>query len=186
MSKLDNLSKLTKCLKENLPLEGNQNTVLTAKTCKRFDGCSAPICPLYEFGGIWYPDEEVCKLAEFNCELWLKQQKKIAKKARNKDFYFVYEMLNHNYVVTVATEGIDPDKECSDNEGMVNKWLKKHPGKKAKTKDQLDLLRIQLAGFRKAKTTEKKDQSAEEISKKDANPLGVLEPSLPQQYQSAT
>ena len=156
--------------------ENQQNKVLTAKDCLQFESCSAPICPMFGSSGIWFPDEEICTSRNYSALPWIKRQRKISRKVRNKDFLFTYEMLNHNCIVTVATEGLDPDADFADTETLVKRWLKKHSEKKAKTKDELELLRNRMAGIRKGLTTKKNDQSAEEIRKKDANPLRVLEP----------
>lgn len=157
--------------------ENQQNKAITAKDCPKFESCSAPICPMFGGSGIWYPDEEICTSRNQSALPWIKRQRKVARKVRNKDFFFTYEMLNHNCIVTVATEGIDPDADFADTETLVKRWLKKHSEKKAKTKEELDLLRIQLAGFRKGLTTEKKDQSAGENKKRDANPLELSQAS---------
>lgn len=192
MVKLTENYNQNKSVEENLPPVDNQETNETptsSRTCSRFDNCSAPLCPADQGslnGSQWYCDEEICTAHAFSGLPWLKQQRKIARKVRNKDFYFNYEMLNRNCVITVATEGLDPDKDIVDTDSLVKRWLNKHPEKKAKTKEEIDLLRNRMAGIRKGLTTKKNDQSAEEIKKKDANPLGVLETSLPQQYESVT
>ena len=100
------------------------------KECKRFDSCSAPICPLFGYSGLWYPDEEICQSRKFNHEPWIRNQKKIDRKVLNKDFYFTKEMLERNCVITVATEGLDPDKSDLDDERALKDWLSKHPEKR--------------------------------------------------------
>lgn len=178
MSKLDNLSKLTKCLKENLPLEGNQTTTLRAKDCPRWDSCSANICPLDLIDNAgWFPDEEICTSRNYSALPWIKRQRKIARKVRNKDFFFTHKMLNHNCIVTVATEGIDPDADFADTETLVKRWIKKHSEKKAKSQDQIERSKNSLAKYRQGLTPLKNDQSVEEIRKKDANPLGLSQAS---------
>lgn len=177
MPKLQEISIESKS-PNNLSGENQQNKVLTAKDCPRWNPCSANICPLdLIVNAGWYPDEEICTSRNYSALPWIKRQRKIARKVRNKDFFFTYEMLNHNCIVTVATEGIDPDADFADTETLVKRWLKKHPEKKAKTKEELELLKNRLSGFRQGLTTEKNDQSAEEIGKNDANPLGVLQAS---------
>jgi hypothetical protein len=187
MPKLQEISIESKSLQENSSLEGNQTTALKAKDCPRWDSCSANICPLDLIdNAAWFPDEEICAVRNFSTLPWVKRQRKIARKVRNKDYFFTMDMLNQDCIITAATEGLDPDADFANTETLIKRWLEKHPEKKAKTKDQLDLLRIQLSGFRKGLTTEKNDQSAEESRIKDANPLRVLEPILPQQYESVT
>jgi len=59
--------------------------------CK-FESCSAPICPLDEQSlkkGIWYPGEEICH-KRLGLQ-WIKIQRRIAKKVKNKDRYFTYK-----------------------------------------------------------------------------------------------
>jgi hypothetical protein len=73
----------------------------------------------------------------------------------------------------------------ADTDTLVKKWLLKHPEKKAKTNEEIEVLRNRMAGIRRGLTTEKKDQSAEEIGTKDTNPSRVLEPNSPGQYESA-
>lgn len=151
-----------------------ENKVLTAKDCPRWDSCSANICPLDLIdNAAWYPKEEICTSRIYSTLPWIKRQRKVARKVRNKDFFFTYEMLNHNCIVTVATEGIDPDADFADTETLVKRWLKKHSEKKAKTKEELELLKSRLSGFRQGLTPLKKDQSAGENIKRDANPLGL-------------
>ena len=56
--------------------------------CK-FESCSAPICPLDEQSmkkSIWYPDEDICH-KRLGLQ-WIKIQRRIKKKAKNKDRYF--------------------------------------------------------------------------------------------------
>lgn len=130
--------------------------------CKNFDSCSCQICPHYGYSGEWIPDEEPCKSREFSHELWVIQMKKIAKKVRNRDFFFTYEMLNNDCIITAATEGIDPDSDPSQRDTLVNRWLKKHPEKKAKTKEELEILRNRLSDFRKVSSPIMNDQSADE------------------------
>jgi len=97
--------------------------------CKRFDSCSAPICPYYG-GDIWYPDEEICMNKAFSRLLWIKNQRKIAKKSQNSDTFFTLRMLEQNCVIRAGITGIDPDMKLEDTEKEVNKWLKNHPVKK--------------------------------------------------------
>ena len=106
---------------------------MKAEECKRFDRCSAPLCPLDEESlgsGIFYPNEEVCQLQAF-CKLdWIRNQRKIAKKSRNVDFYFTHRMLEQNCVIGRGIEGLDPDHDISERERDVARWLKQHPEKR--------------------------------------------------------
>ena len=113
-----------------LPKNAMLLEVMNPTDCHRFDSCSAPICPLLGCSGIWYPDEEICQAREYNHEPWIRNQKKIARKVRNKDFYFTKEMLERNCIITTATEGLDPDKSDLDDERALTDWLRKHPEKR--------------------------------------------------------
>lgn len=188
MTKVDINLIQNKPLKEDSPLEGNQESkVLTAKDCPQFESCSAPLCPLDLIdNAAWSPDEEICAGHNYSTLPWVRRQRKIARKVRNKDYFFTIDMLNQNCTLTVATEGIDPDANLAATKTLVKTWLKKHPEKKAKTKEDIELLRNRMVGIRKGLNTKKNDQSAGAIGKRDANPLGLSEASLSWQYQSAT
>jgi hypothetical protein len=105
--------------------------------CKYFDeGCSAPLCPLDLESlncGRWYPDEEICKNREFTNPTWIKNQKKIAKRARDKEKYFTIEMLNRNCAIAKGIVGLDPDRA---EEPQLKEWLKKHPELSEKEKER--------------------------------------------------
>jgi hypothetical protein len=141
--------------------ENQQNEVLTAKDCPRWDSCSANICPLDLIdNAAWYPDEEICTSRTYSTLPWIKRQRKIARKVRNKDYFFTLDMLNQDCIITTATEGLDPDADFADTETLVKRWCKKHPEKKAKTKEEIELLKSRMAGIREGLTTKKNDQSA--------------------------
>ena len=92
--------------------------------CRKWDVCSAPLCPLdkHKEDKIWYPDEEICRV--YTNPQFIKTQKKIAKKAKDKNTFYTYDMLNRNIRVTSAIKGIDPDK---DFKSQMLKWNKSHP-----------------------------------------------------------
>ena len=123
--------------------------------CKYYDGCSAPLCPMLSEDEnqnyIWYPDEEICKRTS-NLPEWVKQQRKVAKKA-NPDsywFYFTLDMLKVRFRVTKSVKGIDPNKEESP---QLKQWFKRNKGiKKRKiSNDQRNKKREQLAKAREIK-----------------------------------
>jgi len=98
--------------------------------CKRFDGCSAPLCPMDKgslSNGIWYPMESYCTYRAYSNLLWVRRQRKISKKVRNQDFYFNYEMLCRNCRITAATEGLDADRTKITEAQQLKRWLKRHP-----------------------------------------------------------
>ena len=115
---------------------------ITGKTksyqCRHFDYCSASLCPLDSEPlktGIWYSDEEVCRLK--SVPNWVKIQKKIAKKTKDKNTYYTYEMLNRNCKVGTGMTGLNPDKS---EELQLIAWLEKHPLKKALSEKQKKIL----------------------------------------------
>lgn len=164
MPNVDNLSDQNKSLKENSPLEGNSQetneTPTSSRTCSKFDYCSAPICPVDQIGAIWYPFEETCTAHAFSSLPWVKQQRKIARKARNVDFFFNYEMLCQNCVITCATEGLDPDKTEINDERALELWLGKHPEKRELTEEEREIKRKSFNANVLSRTPVQKDQMA--------------------------
>lgn len=91
--------------------------------CPSFLTCNAPMClldPKVETS-CWYPDEEICK--KNKPPLWIRNQKKIKKKAKDPTKYFTFEMLSQNCIIGKRIEGLYPDKP---EEGQLKRWLKKH------------------------------------------------------------
>lgn len=150
---------------------------MEAKECSVWENCSANICPADEINmdcACWYPNEEYCTAHKFSKLLWVKNQRKIARKARNKDLYFTKEMLDRNFIITAATEGLDPDKTDYQDDRAVKNWLRKHPEKKEKTETEKEILRNRLLKYRKGIIPITKDQSAEENLNFDGISLGEL------------
>jgi len=84
--------------------------------CKYFNMCSAPLCPMSEQSlknGLWYPDEEVCRLRRFASCAWVRKQKKISNKAGVNNGYFTVETLRSIKAVKCGIKGIDPDKKVA-------------------------------------------------------------------------
>jgi hypothetical protein len=107
------------------------------ENCKRSNVCNAPLCPLDKESlknGIWYPNEEICKLRKFSNEKFIKNQKKIIKKIKSDNTYFTYNMLNQNIKISDDIQGLDPDKisanivEKFEKEKLkaVNNWIKSY------------------------------------------------------------
>jgi hypothetical protein len=75
------------------------------KNCKFYGSCSAPLCPMLSdeqnTNCIWYPDEDICRKRK-GLPDWVKQQRKIAKKAKPENFwhYFTLDMLKVRFRVT--------------------------------------------------------------------------------------
>ncbi|MBA7580880.1 hypothetical protein ES708_22777 [subsurface metagenome] len=84
---------------------------------------------------IWYPDEEICRLK--TVPNWVKIQKKIAKKTKDKNTYYSYEMLSRNCKVGSGMTGLNSDKP---EKPQLTAWLKKHPPKKALSEKQKKIL----------------------------------------------
>lgn len=106
--------------------------------CRHFDSCSASLCPLdpeHLKVEIWYPDEEICKLR--TVPNWVRIQRKIAKKTKDKNTYYTYEMLNRNCRIGRGMVGLNPDKS---EEPQLKDWLKKHPQKKTISEKQKKIL----------------------------------------------
>jgi hypothetical protein len=116
----------------------NKINKLKSDQCRHFVCCSAPLCPLDEKhlkADIWYPDEEICRLK--TVPNWVKIQKKIVKKTKDKNTYYSYKMLNHNCKVGTGMTGLNPDRP---EELQLIAWLKKHPPKKAISEKQKKML----------------------------------------------
>jgi len=116
----------------------NKVNKLESEQCKYFDYCNAPLCPLnakHLIIDAWYPDEEICRLK--TVPKWIKTQKKIAKKTKDKNKYYTYKMLNRNCKVKIGIAGLDPDKP---EKLQLRAWLKKHPQKKALSEKQKKVL----------------------------------------------
>ena len=136
---------------------------MEAKECIRFDSCSAPLCPLDENSlnnGIWYFDEEICHLREF-CHLpWIRNQKKIAKKARDYDSYFTLRMLEQNCMIKAGITGIDSETPLDAVEREEKKWLNNQPVKKELSQQereaQLKHLKKMRESINQGNTPEKK------------------------------
>lgn len=74
------------------------------------EGCSAPIYPEDESSlknAIWYPDEPICPKRGLNLS-WLKIQKRIARKAKDKDRYFTFK--DFQVLRVRSPRGHNPDK----------------------------------------------------------------------------
>jgi len=97
--------------------------------CPKYEACSATICPLDNpgEGSIWYPDDEICKNKDYFDLDWIKNQKKIAKKAKDDSKYFNFQMLNRNCRITKGIVGLEPEK---DEGPQLKKWLGLHPAQK--------------------------------------------------------
>jgi hypothetical protein len=123
--------------------------------CKYYDGCNAQLCPMLSDEDnnnyIWYPDEDICRRKK-NIPDWIRQQRKVAKKANpdNFWFYFTIDMLKVRFRVTNSVKGIDPNKEDSP---QLKQWFKRNKGTKKRkiSNEQRKQRREQLAKAREIK-----------------------------------
>ena len=118
--------------------------------CPRFEICSAPLCPLEEKelqNKIWYPDDEFCKKSP--APKWVADQRKIAKKAKDRNKYFTYDMLRRNCRISKGISGLDPEK---DEAPQLVRWFEMHPEKR-----ELSLLEKKIIAKRFKKAREEKE-----------------------------
>ena len=96
------------------------------ESCKHFDGCSAPICPV-DPGSVencaWFPDEDVCQLI-VGVPDWIRRQRRIAKKGYGfKRGCFTVRMLDRK--CRLPSNGVDPAR--GDPIDLEAAWIEKHP-----------------------------------------------------------
>lgn len=104
---------------------------MKAKDCKRFDSCSAPLCPLDVSNlknSIWYADEVICPLREFCKTTMVNNQNKIARRTRDLYTYYTKKMLEQKCIIRNGITGIDPDKELGTSAKDEIKWITVHKG----------------------------------------------------------
>lgn len=97
------------------------------KECRFYERCGAQLCPEDKASlknCCWFADEEICRNPDYSKFQFIKTQKKIAKKSKDNNTYYTYEMLNRNFRVTTAIIGLNPD---NDREYELNKWFKSKP-----------------------------------------------------------
>jgi len=83
--------------------------MIMSEECVSYEGCSATLCPLeIDSNHVWFPDEDICR--KHGKVDWIKKQRKIARKANNKDTYFTVDMLKEVKRVTANIVGADPDR----------------------------------------------------------------------------
>lgn len=117
---------------------------MTPKDCKKFERCSAPLCPLKENTSnniIWYPDEEICSLRDYGKTIMIRNQRKISRKVLDTDCFFTQEMLSLRFVVGKRITGIDPDIPISELDKEVQKWIRQHPERRSLSSEQKEKLK---------------------------------------------
>ncbi len=126
--------------------------------CRYYESCSAQLCPVLSdeqnSNYNWYPNEKICRRRK-GLPNWVRQQRKIAKKAKpeNYRYYFTLEMLKVRFRVTKSVKGLDPNIDLEKEGLQLKAWHKKHKGiKKRRISDELKEKRRQaLALARKAR-----------------------------------
>lgn len=108
---------------------------MSNNSCKHYQSCNAPICPLDErsLKGIWYPDEEICISSMHGNLTWIKAQKKIVKASAQTNHYFTVEMLKTNCLIRKGIIGLDPD---IDEKQQLQRWLQEHPSKRILSEEE--------------------------------------------------
>jgi hypothetical protein len=140
------------------------------KNCKFYGSCSAPMCPILSdeqnANYIWYPDEDICRKRK-GLPDWVKQQRKIAKKAKPENFwhYFTLDMLKVRFRVTSSVKGLDPNMDFEKEKRQLKAWYKKHKGT---SKMQLSEEQLRTKRLAMAKAREAKERKYKTINKKAA------------------
>lgn len=121
------------------------------KPCPRAQNCSAPLCPLdieSLENGMWFSTEEICKFQEVNKIQFVKTQRKIAKRTKNKNpdnvGFFTYKMLNRNIRVYSSIKGLNPDSQEETQFQRIERWSKKHPPIRKYSKEEKEKFRARF------------------------------------------
>lgn len=123
--------------------------------CPYYKNCSCPLCPEDEdslVNGIWYPDEETCKRREYAQKTWIKNQRKIKRRAKDTDKYFTLEILKRQCTIKGGIGGIDPDKPTKP---QIEAWLEAHKTKRQLSETEKQVLRDRMKRLRQATNTPK-------------------------------
>jgi hypothetical protein len=96
--------------------------------CRRFEECSAPLCPLDENlrKRVWFADEPICRSKNHGGgRQWMVSQRKVKKKSADPTTCYTLEMLDRHFIVKKGIVGVDPDSK--DFPGAVRKWIQQRP-----------------------------------------------------------
>ena len=124
------------------------------RQCKKFDppepriACGAPICRLFGNIGGWFADEEICTHPSYKNELCYKNQRKIARTARDSETFFTAAMLDREIIIKSGLRGLDPDRDPGYLEEDVKKWLRAHPAKRTLSDEARNKLRERFSKVR--------------------------------------
>jgi len=110
---------------------------------RHFANCSSPLCleaKDIDDKSIWYVDEPICnKQPKTGIPNWVKQQKKIVRKAKSKDIgYFTLGMLKRDCIISGGINGIEGDR--FDEKEQIKRWFKKHPTKRVRSEKERKML----------------------------------------------
>jgi hypothetical protein len=94
--------------------------------CRQYHDCDSPLCPLdpdsLEYG-IWYPDEEICRAAQFRNLHWIKVQRRITRVRHRADSYFTVKMLEAVGQVHSGIKGTDPNQQLHNARAAEKCWI---------------------------------------------------------------
>lgn len=152
--------------------------------CPRFDGCSAPICPISEDSMrncAWFPDEDICPLRDVPS--WVRRQRRIATAAgKDRDRgCFTAAMLSHPCVIGSAIKGLDPESEITAR--RAQEWISARPATRQLTAEQRAAATARLVSerpIRRARTSSAKAGSRSPVADPTADgKSSTLEPDTP-------
>lgn len=112
----------------------------TKEQCNKWNECSAPICPLNseKENFTWFCDEDICTKQS---PQFVKTQRKILKKSKDKSTYYTYEMLNRNCIIKEGITGLNPDEAES---AQLKKWIKNHKHIKELSEEEKQAMRVKF------------------------------------------
>jgi len=125
-------------------------TLFAEKTCRSCQTCDAPLCPLDKdiIWRYWFPDEAICKAKKFGEVDWIRNQRKIKKRAVDNSRYFTLEMLNRNCVIRRGIKGLNPGLPCDTEEERIRRWLARHPPRRSISTDERQRLADRMSRLR--------------------------------------
>ena len=84
---------------------------MNKEQCRLFERCEAQLCPLDTDSlpyAIFYPDEPICN-RRTGKPAWVKVQRRIQKRVKDRESYYTIEMLESISQVRAGTRGLDPE-----------------------------------------------------------------------------
>jgi len=98
--------------------------------CRFEEHCEAQLCPMDEglANYVWYPEEDICRNAEFGNLRWINRQRALRKNKKNQEIgFFNVKMLEILGRVTHKTKGIDTRLENQTK--AIEEWLHRRHNK---------------------------------------------------------